>query len=1035
MDEKGEDPADHPVFLVLGPVEVGQGESTRRLTAYRQHTALGLLLLRANEFVSVEELIDAIWGESPPPTAREQVQICVSRLRRLLVEVLGEQVIVTRTGGYVCQADPGYVDASLFKKYVRIGENHAAGGDNVKGAEVFRRALGLWRGPVLPGASGRARLLADALVEKKVSVTEHCIELELALGRHRELISELIGLVAEHPLREQLRAYLMVALYRSGRQAEALEAYREARKDLIEELGIEPSDSLRQLESSILSGAEELSLGEAPASEAPAKAAPVVVPHQLPAAIGDFTGRGLVVSAVEEELAGTSAENTMRIVRISGRGGIGKTVLAVHVAHRLSEQYPDGQLFANLHGATGEPVDTVGVIARFLRALGMRASELPLDPAELQDVYRSRLSGRRILVVLDDAASEDQVIPLLPGSSSCSVIVTSRRPLGGLPGAVTINLDILENKHAGSLLARLVGHERATAEADSLNVLTQLCGRWPLAIRIIGARLAARPHWPLSAMVDRLQDEQRRLDEIAYGNLHVRSTLTISYEGLSFPAKRLFRLLGLCQAPDFAVWVSASLLDTNKFEAGDVLEELVEARLIDIADAQGPRFGWHDLIRIYAQEKLAEDEPEVERDAALRRMLGAYLSLAREAHRRLYGGDYTVLHGDGYRWELPERDVERVLAEPMSWLEIEESGLVAAVRQAAESGADEQCWDLALSTVTLFEARGQLHRWQETHRWALEAVRRNGNRRGEAAILCSLGSLRQIMRGESGVAYLEEALRLFNELGDRHGQALALRNLAFVDRMLGRLDRAADRYASAIDGFREAEDLVAEAHTQVNLAQVHSDVLDFDRATEALEESMRLCRRTGNQRVEAQAWQRYGELYLQQDRFEPAEHSFRQVLELVRPMGDQVGEVFALSGLGMTWTAQNMFPEAEKVLSRALELCEVVAAHLGEGRVLLALGWLHLARQELNSADEYLQRASNSFEELRAKLWQARSLDALAQVRLRTGQRTTAESLWREALGLIGEATSREARQLADRIGQQLRSLAEPFSEGGLVQG
>ncbi|GAB3678023.1 BTAD domain-containing putative transcriptional regulator [Saccharopolyspora tripterygii] len=872
-------------------------------------------------------------------------------------------------------------------------------------------------------------------MEKKISVTEHCIELELAVGKHRELISELVALVGEYPLREQLRAYLMVALYRSGRQAEALEVYREARRDLIDELGIEPSDSLRRLESSILSGADELNLGEVSSPEIKSDVATVAVPRQLPASIGDFTGRGLVVSAAEKELNGTAAENTMRIVRISGRGGIGKTVLAVHVAHRLLEHYPDGQLFINLYGTAGAPVATVDLLARLLRALGMRESEIPLDPDELQEVYRSRLSGRRILVVLDDAAGEEQVLPLLPGSSSCSVIVTSRRPLGGLPGAVTINLDSLENNHARNLLARLVGHERASAETESLDALTQLSGRWPLAIRIIGARLAARPHWPLSAMVDRLQDEQRRLDEIAYGNLHVRSTLSVTYEGLSASAKRLFRLLGLCRAPDFAVWVPAALLDTNQFDASDVLEELVEARLIDISDAHGQRFGWHDLIRIYAQEALTEDEPESERDAALRRLLGAYLSLAGEAHRRLYGGDYTVLHGDGYRWELPEREVELLLTEPMSWLEIEEAGLVAAVRQAAESDADEQCWDLALTTVTLFEARGRLHRWQETHRWALEVVRRRENRRGEAAILCSLGSLRQVMRGESGVSYLEEALRLFTELEDRHGRALALRNLAFVDRMAGRFDRAAERYTSAIDGFREADDLVAEAHTLVNLAQVYSDVQNFDRATEALEESMRLCRSTGNERVEAQAWQRYGELYLGQERFEAAERSFRQVLELVRPMGDQVGEVFALSGLGMTWTAQKMFLEAEKVLVRALQLCEVVTAHLGEGRVLLALGWLYLARHELNSADEYLQRASDSFEDLRAKLWHARTLDALAQVRLRTGQRTTAESLWRKALGLIGEATSREARQLAESIAQQLRSLSEPFSDGGLIPG
>ncbi|SEG88307.1 DNA-binding transcriptional activator of the SARP family [Saccharopolyspora kobensis] len=1026
MSGSGSDFHGGPVFRVLGPVEIGAGDAVRHVTAYRQRTVLGLFLLRVNEFVSVEELIDAIWGEAPPPTAREQVQICVSRLRQMLTGIGEPRSIVTRSGGYVCQVDPSRVDAALFEEYSRAGEQHGAAGRTAEGAEMFRRALALWRGEVLAGASGKARLLADALVEKKIAVVEHCVELELELGKHRELIGELAGLVAEHPWREQLRAYLMVALHRSGRQAEALEAYRQARRDFIDELGIEPSDSLRQLESVILAGSDEPEIdGVVPSG--PPRRAEEVVPRQLPAAIGDFTGRGLAVSAIEEKLGGPAAENTMRIVCIAGRGGIGKTALAVYVAHRLCDDYPDGQLFVNLRGTT-DPVEIADVLARFLRATGLRDSEIPADPEELQDLYRSRLSGRRVLVVLDDIAGEEQITPLLPGSPSCSVIVTCRRPLGILPGAVTLNLDILEGKQARNLLARLVGHERASAESESLDALTQLCGHWPLAIRIIGARLAGKPHWTLSAMVERLQDEQGRLDEIAYGNLHVRSTLSISYDGLSPQAKRLFRLLGVCRVPDFALWVPAALLDTDLRTAGDVLEELIEAKLVDVVAAQGTRFGWHDLIRIFAVERLREEDPAA-RAAAERRLLGAYLGLVREAHRRLYGGDYTVLHGDGYRWELPENQVDRLLAEPMSWLEAEEAGLVAAVHRAAETGADEQCWDLALTSVTLFEARGQVHRWQETHERALECVRRAGNRRGEAAILCSLGSLRQTMRGDSGVELLEDALRLFAELGEQHGQALALRNLAFADRMAGHFDSAAVRYTAAVESFREVGDLVAEAHTLISLAQVHSGLRRFDEATRALSESMTLCHRTGNRRVEAQAWQRYGELYLQQELFGKAEEAFRKVLELVLPMGDRVGEVFALSGLGATWTEQGKYPESEKALTRALELCQLVSAHLGEGRVLLELGWLHLARQELNSADEYLLRASDSFEELRAKFWQARTLDALAQVRLRSDQRAAAGTLWRKALDLIRTTTSHEAEKLAERIERQLRVLESPLPE------
>ncbi|WP_424186733.1 AfsR/SARP family transcriptional regulator [Actinokineospora sp. G85] len=1010
-------------FRVLGPVEVVAGGETRRFTAHRQLTILGLLLLRVNHVVSAEELIDAIWDESPPSTARGQVQICVSHLRRDLQELVGDKVIVTRAGGYLCHIPEDRLDITRFERHVREADTHAADGRAQEAVDALRAALALWRGPVLPGAAGRARLLADSLHERRIDVHEHCVELELSLGRHRKVVGELVELVAEHPLREQLRGLMMVALYRSGRQAEALEVYRQTRQDLVEELGIEPSDALREIESSILSGGDHLKLAEQPA--APVEEPAVAVPQQLPANIGDFTGRGIAVDAAAAELAAPPVANAMRIVRIAGRGGIGKTTLAVHVAHRLRDQYPDGQLFACLRGDAAPHGLAADILRRFLKATGLRDADLPTGAEELADLYRSRLSGRRVLVVLDDAAAEEQLSSLLPGSPTCAVIVTSRRPLGNLPGALNLDLDVLDDRHAKDLLEQLVGAARAAAEPDSLQALVQLCGRWPLALRIIGARLAARPHWSLSFMVHRLQDEQRRLDEIAYGDLHVRSTLAVSYEGLSERARRLFRLLALCTAEEFSAWGSAALLDTDCPRAEDVLDELVEARLLDVVESPTRRYACHDLTRIFAQERLLAEDGERDRDTALTRLLGAHLALAHEAHRRLYGGDFTVLHGTGHRWWPPAADVDRELADPMGWLETEASALVAAVHQAAAAGADELCWDLALTSVTLFESRGMAHHWQETHERALEAVRLANNLRGEAALLCSLGSLRQITRGratggDTDTAGLERALRLFDELGDRHGQALTLRNLALSDRTAGRFDDALDRYVAAIDGFREVDDPVAEAHTLVNLAQVHLDLLRFDEADAALSRSLRLCRRTGNRRVEAQATQRLGELHLRRDRLPEAENCFRQVLDTVRRMGDRVGEVFALCGLGVTWIRQDSLVDAEKVLSRALDICGVVSAHLGEGRVLLALGWLHMARQELDSADEYLRQASDSFAQLRATLWRARALDALAEVRLRTDQRKAAEALWGEALAMLAAMSLPEADRIAERIRSHL---------------
>jgi DNA-binding SARP family transcriptional activator/Tfp pilus assembly protein PilF len=1013
-----------PTFRVLGPVEITTEKGTRRFTAPRQRVVLAVLLLRANRFVSLHDLIDAVYGESPPSTARSQIQICVSRLRRDIASLTDTEIIFTRPEGYICHVAERDLDVALFEKHVQRANAQAKSGKDSETAADYRRALSLWRGRVLQGAGGKAQLLAESLEERRISSLVACIELELNLGRHRELISELIQLVSEYPLRETFRGYLMVALYRSGRQADALAVYRKARKEFIEELGIEPSKSLREIENAILSGGEQMGCLEPSPDEQPESqdATYQVVPHQLPPDIADFTGRGIAVATVLQ-LLGTNQENdthsrSLRIVSISGRGGIGKTTLAVHVAHQLNDSYPDGQLFACLHGNSAHSADLAEILRRFLRGTGLPSAALPTSIDDLQDLYRSRLGGKKVLVVLDDVGDESHLAPLLPGSSTCSVIVTSRRRLGNVPGAHRVDLDVLDSMHARQLLARLVGAARADAEPDSLQELVRLCGHWPLAIRIVGARLAARKHWSLSSMVDRLKHKQRRLDEMEYDGLHIRSSIAISYDSLSTTAQRLFRMLSLCKAMDFAAWTAAALLDMDCADAEDLLDELVQARLVDVAELQTDgllRYRYHDLVRLFAEEEHASTESANQQESALLRLIGAFLALARDAHRRIYGGDFTVLHGNGTLWRLPDIIVDRILADPMGWFEAERDGLVAAIQQSADIGADELCWDLALTSVTLFEARDFVEDWQETHERALHAVLQAGNKRGEAAMLCSLGSLHQTTADHLCTNELDKALELFEDLQDLHGQALTLRNLAFIDRTAGRLERALDRYERAITSFQEVNDTVAQAHGLVGLAQVHLDLRRFPEAERALDDSLGLCVRTGNKRVEAQVWQRLGDLYLSQDQLENAKNAFESALRLVNSMKDRVGEVFALCGLGVTYTRQQNLGEAEKLLQRALEMCGMVSAHLGEGRVLLALGWLHVARQELDSADEYLRQASDLFDKLDATLWHARALDSLAEVRMQADQRQDAEALWQRALDLLASTASPEVGRIAQR--------------------
>jgi DNA-binding SARP family transcriptional activator len=596
-------------FRVLGPFEVSR-EAEPLAFAPRQRIVLAMLLLEPNRVVAVDRLVDAVWDTAPPSTAKEQIQICVSSIRRTLAAAGAPKAILTRPPGYAIQCTEDDLDLLSFERLVARGRREAAAHRHAEAVADFRRALALCHATPLDGVTSRlVQTVGVGLVERRLAVVEEYVAAQLQLGDVPGLIGELVELVAANPFRERLRAQLMVALHRAGRRAEALEVYRAGRQLFVQKLGLEPGDELVRVEQAILRGNADGMLG--PAEDAAPPVAVPAVPHLLPADVGDFVGRADLAGLVRRALRGPADVRAVRLVAVSGRPWLGKTSLAVHVAHQVCDEFPDGQLFVRLGGAAGPVPDVGDVLGRFLGAPGVSAVAVPAGTDERAEMYRNLLGDRRMLVVLDDAADARQVMPLLPGNPACAVIVTSRSRLASLPGATTVGVGALRRPDAVELLTRILGPDRVGAEMADLARLAELCAGEPLALRLAAARLAARPHWPVSRLVARLSEDRRRLGELSHGGLDLVAAIAPVYGRLSGPAQLLLHRASLLGTASFGAWTCASMLGAAEEDADDALAELVDAGLLDVersADGQ-VRFHLRGLLRTFARWQLATDEP------------------------------------------------------------------------------------------------------------------------------------------------------------------------------------------------------------------------------------------------------------------------------------------------------------------------------------------------------------------------------------------------------------------------------------------
>ncbi|MFS8098514.1 tetratricopeptide repeat protein [Lentzea alba] len=990
--------------LVLGPIEVWVGDRQVSLGGPKPRTLLAALLLQPRQVVPVERLIDLIWDESPPQTAGALVHTYVSSLRRAVGKAL-----VTRAPGYVLDVDS---DVEEFNKHLTTARQAERADDPATAITHYQHALALFRGPALHGVEAQfARGHAMALEESRLSAEEGLGRCELAQGRIEDAITRLNALANAHPAREDTRELLMRAFHRAGRQADALNVYRDAREYLLDELGIEPGEKLRDLQTAILNGSIEVSRPTTPVPPTPAVTPQQVIPHHLPPDISDFTGREEPLKQVLGLTEKTEDRTATPTVVVSGFGGAGKSALAVHAAHLLRKSYPDGQLFADLRGA-GRDLEPQEVIGRFLGLLGIPGHDQPVAPDERIELYRRTVADRRLVIVLDNARSEAQVRPLLPGNANCFVIITSRSRLTGLEGAEPIELGFLSDEVSGEMLSRIVGPERISAEPESAQRIAQLCGGVPLALRAAGAKLLARPHWPLKTLAKRLSDERRRLDELEMGDLAIRSSLKLNYAELDGLHRTAFHLLSLLDLPDFGAWIAAPLLDISPYDAEDVVEHLVDLRLVDVAgvDQIGRvRYRFHDLVQLFGAEQAAK-EPATE---AVTRMLETWLALVETGVKKLPRvtlGLRPQLHTEV---ELDPRLAEDVEEDPTGWLHSETGAVVRAVERAHDLGVDELTTTVITSLLSSpFAARNEFGNWQRTHEVALRSARERGNRRAEAVLLAGLGQLRY--EQDDFVAALtnfQQAAEIAADIDEPETLAVAYVGLGTVHRDLAEFERARELLDKAIT----LGDNGVVAAASYGVGAIHRDHGDLAEATRAFERCVELYREQDDKRGEALALRGLSLCHRAAGAFADAVELSRQAEQILREAGDELGATYAVQSLAKASLRAGELEGVEDLLAECLEVCTQQHDRFGVALMTRTLGEVALAQGKDDEAAGLLEDALDQWTTLGLPLWQARTMRDLAAA---TGN----DEMWLRAKELFTQLGAREAKELEGLSATEWRS-------------
>jgi DNA-binding SARP family transcriptional activator len=945
-------------FTVLGPVEVLAAGHGLPVPGALRRGLLALLLLHANEVVGHHRIVEGLWGPTPPATAPAQVRAAVSAVRATLRRAGAAGVLATRAAGYLFETTPEAVDLHLFRADVEQARRSLAWHDHDAAAHRLRTALGRWRGAALTGANG---FFVDAsraqLEELRLAAVEDLAAADLALGRHAELVPMLTELVRRHPFREGMCQQLSLALHRSGRTAEALTVVRRLRETLAEEHGLDPGRAVLELERAILRGQPD------PGALAPPVRSPIVRPAELPHEPGPFTGRDRELAGLDGAASGDAAP----ILVVSGPAGIGKTTVALRWAHRHRDAYPDGQLFLDLRGHRRDSAMPVAAALRHLVCgLGVPPERCPAEPAELAGLFRSLSDGRRILILLDNAGSSEQVSALLPGSRACQVVVTSRRRLEALTAGWHTHqlvLGPLRRVDSIQLLRTIVGEHAVTMELAGR--IAEGCDDFPLALRIVAARLASRGGVPAPDVVTRLTSPDQVTElTLEGGSVSVRKAFDSAYVDLSPAAARLFRLTALAPFRQLGLDHAIALAGLPAPAARSTLDELTGLHLLAAA---GPdRFGSHDLVRAYARVRVIADEPQPSRAAAVNRLVD-YLLAGAAAANRLIGPErrrmaVTVAVPAGTT--LPA-DREAAFA----WLDAELAAAVAVAGRARDFGRPEAAWQLAYLVSGYCMLRGRHVELAEACRYGLASLSGTGLVVDEAVIRQSLGvAYLSIRRLDDAFAHTERALDLFCSAGDEPGANQTRNNLGVIRRWQGRLPEALAGYEEALARQGEARDDNVAVLLN-NIGEVYAHLGELDRSRRYLERALAVRVELGDRYGEGITLLNLGDVHLRRGDHRAALRDLGAAVSTLREAGDRYAQAMALTQLGEVRRRQRAYGDATRHLHAALAFRDETGDRHGEAATrtvlaatLLDAGDRAAARAELDRVQDLRLTHPDPFE-------------------------------------------------------------------------
>lgn len=1032
------------LFNVLGPVELVEDGSTVDLGPQSLRFVLAVLLLDANRVVPVERLIDLIWPDEPPRSARTSVQVRISRLRALLPD---SERLRTEGQGYALRVDPDQVDAHRFHRLLAAAD----GSDDVAAAAILREALALWRGPALAGtASEQVRQrLAFGLEEARLSAMERLAEVELRLGRHDAVVDDLHRMVTDHPARELSLELLARALHAGGQTTRALDLLREHSRRLADDLGLDPGPELRELETTLLRGERAVPRPPPAPARTPARSSPA----QLPATPGRFRGRDTDLAALDTALTDSGGEATVLVV--TGMPGVGKTALALRWAHRVTERFADGQLYVDLRGHAAEPALTPrDALAGFLRALGAEPTAVPADTAVAAADYRSRLAGKRMLVVLDNAASAEQVRPLLPGTPACVTVVTSRYRLDGLvahEGARRVTLEPLSDAEARDVLAAAFD---GRVDDDTAGGLVALCGGLPLALRIAAANLGADGVAELTGRVRQAHSDGGLGYLAVDDDAAVRTAFHVSYQRLDATTRCAFRRLGLAPGVDVTAGAVAALLDTTEQEATRSLRSLARAHLVD--QHRPGRYRLHDLLRAYAVERVAADDSDAERDAARDRLAGWYVHATAAAVGYVLP-DRAIPPVPTSTVAVPAFDAQE---DAIGWLDAEADNLVAAVLATATTGPVGATWLLATVMNPYFALNHDLASWRHVAEVAHAATEQNGDDIARAATTVMIGqvaategrfaeattSLREARRlchevhwvaGDldalSMLAFVagrigqldegdrldRETLRLANQAGAKATAGRALSNLGHVAFQRGRLGEALEMLLRGSALLGEYGAVAARANTLNNLGVVYTYLDQPADALAALLEARDLADRTGRRTVTVAVLNNIADLYLDDRHYTEALRAAEEALPLAAALGRPRSQCAALIAMSAAARGLGRRDDARRHAERARDLAHEDGASLHLARVRIQLAAIAATAGDVQGARRHVEETLASARRHGFRSEEAEALLVSAIVERATGDRAAATDAARQALVAFQAIGHRQG------VRRSLRRLAE----------